>query len=103
MDSQEEALNKITRISDPDWGKEPEQKWGTLSIEVDGKLETRRIPSAGDYRRYYEMIRDVLTGKSSTPPATPAEAWRTARVLEWAKQSSEEHRDIECDWSGEPA
>jgi hypothetical protein len=26
-----------------------------------------------------------------------------ARVLEWAKESSEKHRDIECDWSGEPA
>jgi len=103
MDSQEEALNKITRISDPDWGKEPAENWGTLSVDVDGNIETRRIPSTGDYRRYYEAVRDVLTGKSTSPPAIPAQAWRTARVLEWAKQSSDEHRDIECDWSGEPA
>ena len=33
----------------------------------------------------------------------PVEAWRVARVLEWAKDSSEQHRDIECDWTGEPA
>lgn len=104
LDSQEEALNKITKITDPDWGQEPEEKWGTLSIDVEGKIETRKVPSAvGDYRRYYEQVRDVLTGKSDVPPATAAEAWRTARVLEWAKQSSDEHRDIECDWNGEPA
>ena len=104
LDSQEEALNKITKITDADWGKEPAEKWGTLSIDVDGKIETRQVPSeAGDYRRYYEWVRDVLAGQSDVSPATAAEAWRTARVLEWAKQSSEEHRDIECDWSGEPA
>ncbi|HEY2466612.1 MAG TPA: Gfo/Idh/MocA family oxidoreductase [Terracidiphilus sp.] len=104
LDSQEEALNQITKITDPDWGKEPAEKWGTLSIDVDGKVETRPVPSGvGDYRQYYEAVRDVLTGKSDRAPATPAEAWRTARVLEWAKQSSDEHSDIECDWSGEPA
>jgi len=104
LDSQEEALNKITKITDPDWGKEPDEKWGTLSVDVDGKLETRRVPSeVGDYRRYYQAVRDVLMGKSGVPPATPSEAWRTARVLEWAKQSSDERRDVECDWSGEPA
>lgn len=104
LDSQEEALNKITKITDPDWGKEPEEKWGTLSVDVDGNIETTKVPSAvGDYRHFYEMVRDVLMGKSNAAPSKPAEAWRVARILEWAKQSSEQHRDIECDWSGEPA
>jgi predicted dehydrogenase len=104
LDSQEEALNKITRITDPDWGKESEEKWGTLSIDLDGKIETRKVPSAvGDYRHFYEMVRDVLTGKSNSAPSMPVEAWRVARILEWAKQSSEQNRDIDCDWSGEPA
>jgi predicted dehydrogenase len=104
LDSQEEALNKITKITDADWGKEPAEKWGTLSIDLDGKIETTRFPSAvGDYRHFYEGVRDVLTGKSNAAPSTPAEAWRVARVLEWARESSDRHRDIECDWSGEPA
>lgn len=103
LDSQEEALNKITKITDPNWGKELDSKWGTLSVDVDGGIVTRPVPSeVGDYRRYYEAVRDVLTGHPVAPPATPAEAWRTARVLEWARQSSDEHRDIECDWGGEP-
>ena len=101
LDSQEEALNQITKITDPDWGKEPAEKWGTLSIDVDGKIETRQVPSAvGDYRRYYEMVRDVLVGQTDVHPATAAEAWRVARVLEWAQESAAQRRDVECDWSG---
>lgn len=103
LDPQEDALNQITKIEDGNWGHEPEEQWGTLSVETDDVLVPSRVPSiAGDYRRFYAMVRDVLTGTSSEAPATSAEAWRTARVLEWAKQSSDEHRDIECDWSGEP-
>ena len=104
LDSQEEALNKITKITDPAWGKEPEEQWGTLSVDHDGKIETSKVPSAvGDYRKFYEGVRDVMNGNSNAAPSTPSEAWRVARILEWAKQSSEQHRDIECDWTGEPA
>jgi scyllo-inositol 2-dehydrogenase (NADP+) len=72
-------------------------------VEADGKLETRQEPSAtGDYRLFYAGVRDVLLGKATAPPITPTEAWRVARILEMAKQSSTESRDIECNWSGEP-
>jgi scyllo-inositol 2-dehydrogenase (NADP+) len=104
LDPQEDALNNVTKIADSNWGKEPSDRWGTLSVDVDGELVTKPVPSAaGDYRHFYAGVRDVLLGNSTTPPVTPTEAWRVARVLEWAKQSSEQHRDIECDWSGEPA
>jgi predicted dehydrogenase len=104
LDPQEDALGKITRIDDTQWGQEAEPNWGTLSVEIDGAVVTHPVPSAtGDYRSYYAAVREVLLGNSTTPPVTATEAWRVARVLEWAKESSEQHRDIECDWSGEPA
>jgi scyllo-inositol 2-dehydrogenase (NADP+) len=104
LDPQEDALNAITKITDGNWGQEPADRWGTLSVEADGKLETRPEPSAtGDYRLFYAGVRDVLLGKGTAPPITPTEAWRVARILEMAKQSSTESRDIECNWSGEPA
>jgi scyllo-inositol 2-dehydrogenase (NADP+) len=104
LDPQEDALNAITKITDPNWGQEPSDRWGTLSVENDGSLVTRPEPSAtGDYRLFYAGVRDVLLGSATAPPVTPIDAWRVARVLEWAKQSSSEDRDIECDWSGEPA
>jgi predicted dehydrogenase len=104
LDPQEDALNQVAKITDTNWGQEPAERWGTLSVDVDGGVVTRPVPSAvGDYRLFYAAVRDVLMGNSEALPVTPAEAWRAARVLEWAKESSDQHRDVECDWSGEPA
>ena len=104
LDPQEDALGKITRIDDANWGAEPQDRWGTLGTEANGEITTSPVPSAlGDYRQFYTGVRDVLAGNSSTPPTTASEAWRVARILEWAKESSDQHRDVECDWTGEPA
>jgi predicted dehydrogenase len=102
LDPQEGALNKITRITDPAWGQEPTANWGTLSVDVEDGMVTRPVaPVPGDYRLYYEGIRDALLGKALAPVAA-LEAWRVARLLEWAAESAEERREIACDWSGEP-
>ena len=104
LDPQEEALSKITKIDDSAWGQEPSDRWGTLSLGVDGDPVAKPVPSEiGDYRRLYAQVRDSLLGTPSKELATLTDAWRGARILEWAKQSSDEHREIECDWSSEPA
>jgi len=104
LDPQEVALGKITKIEDSSWGQEPEDRWGTLSIGVDGDPVATQVPSEpGDYRRFYSGVRDALSGSASKELATALDAWRGVRILEWAKRSSDEHREIECDWSGEPA
>jgi predicted dehydrogenase len=102
LDPQEAALNKITRITNPAWGEVRPAKWGMLTVDVDGSIVTRPIePTPGDYRRYYAGIRDALLGKTPAP-TTPLAAWRVARLLEWAVTSSNERREIPCDWSQEP-
>ena len=102
VDPQEAALNKITRISDSAWGQDPAANWGLLYIGIDGGSVSRPVPALpGDYRLYYAGIRDALLGKASAP-VTGVDAWRVARVLEWAAESSEKRREIACDWSGEP-
>jgi predicted dehydrogenase len=102
LDPQEAALNKITRIADPAWGQEPPAEWGTLHVDVDGDLVTHPVaPIPGDYRLYYAGIRDALLGESPAP-VTPLDAWRAVRLLEWAMESSEQRREIHCDWSEEP-
>jgi predicted dehydrogenase len=101
VDLQEPELNKITRIDDPHWGHEPAAHWGTLSVDVDGGKVTRPIePIPGDYRLYYAAVRDALLGKAPAP-VSAVDAWRVARLLEWALQSSEERREISCKWSEE--
>jgi scyllo-inositol 2-dehydrogenase (NADP+) len=102
LDPQEEALGKVIRIEQADWGSEPADRWGTLSVDGGGDLVTRRVESVpGDYRHFYTGVRDALLGKAK-PPVEAIDAWRTARVLEWALESSKAHRDMECDWTVKP-
>lgn len=102
LDPQEQALNHLSRITDPHWGEELAANWGTLSVDVDGSIVTQPVASvAGDYRQFYAGVRDALLGKAPAPVAA-LDAWRAAKVMEWAQQSSEQHRDIECEWTGAP-
>jgi predicted dehydrogenase len=103
VDPQEAALGKITRIDDVAWGHEPAAAWGTLHVGVDGGTVSRPVETlVGDYRLYYAGIRDAIEGKGPVP-VTALDAWRVARLLEWAAQSAHERREIACEWSGEPA
>jgi hypothetical protein len=106
LDPQEAALTKIVRIptsiQQPTWGHEPPALWGTLSVDVDGGMVTRPVePIPGDYRLYYAAVRDALLGKSPAP-VSGLDAWRVARLLEWAAESSGTRCEIPCDWSEEP-
>lgn len=102
LDPQEQALGQITRIDTPSWGQEPADRWGSLRVDDGGSMITRPIETiAGDYRLFYQGVRDALLGKGPAPVSC-ADAWRTARVLEWAAESSRTHRDVECDWNGAP-
>lgn len=102
VDPQEAALNQVTHIADPAWGQEPSSNWGTLSVSTDGNMLTQPVTTvAGDYRAFYTGVRDAVLGKTKSP--VPAiEAWHTACVLEWARQSANERREIPCDWTSEP-
>ncbi|MGA7341269.1 MAG: Gfo/Idh/MocA family oxidoreductase [Terracidiphilus sp.] len=101
VDPQEAALQKVARISDPAWGREPASSWGTLHVGIDGGTVSRPVePVPGDYRLYYAGVRDALLRKAP-PPVAALDAWRVARLLEWAAESSERRCEIACDWSGE--
>jgi len=103
LDPQEAALSKVARIPDGPWAQEPAANWGTLNVDADGSLLSRPVPPVqADYRSYYAGIRAALLGNAPSPVPAIA-AWRTARLLEWARQSAAERREIECDWSAEPA
>lgn len=102
LDPQEAALNLATRIEDGPWGREPQAEWGALHLDAGSGTVTRPVePVTGDYRSYYVGIRDALLGKGAVPVA-PVDAWRVGRLLELAAESSQQRREIACDWTGEP-
>jgi scyllo-inositol 2-dehydrogenase (NADP+) len=108
MDVQEAALlagERPPRVgSSTVWLAEPESGWGTLTLAPDPaeptKLERHKVPTeVGDYRHFYESVRDAILGVS--PLAIPAEdGYRTIRLLELAVQSSERQRTLTVDFSG---
>ncbi|MGD0938558.1 MAG: Gfo/Idh/MocA family oxidoreductase [Terracidiphilus sp.] len=101
FDPQEAALSRVTRIGEGPLGDEPVARWGLLSVDVDGGLVTHPVaPVPGDYRLFYGGVRDALLNKTP-PPVAAVEAWRVARLLEWARESSAQRREIACDWSKE--
>ena len=91
IDPQEDAIKAGGIIGSPGWGEEPESEWGTLKL-ADGS-ESRIRTEAGDYRGYYANVRDAILGDA--PLAVSAtDAWRTARIIELARQSSAEGRTL---------
>ncbi len=91
MDPQEEALKRGEMPSGNDWGREQEDDCGTLTAP-DGK-STRIASPNGDYRGYYENVRDAVLDKA--PLAVTSEQGIDVMVaLELASQSSLEGRRI---------
>jgi predicted dehydrogenase len=104
IDPQEDAIKagRIigSSIGDLAWGEEPEPLWGTLNLAEGGETKIRTEP--GDYRDYYANVRDAILG--AAPIAVPgADAWRTARIIELARQSSDEGRTLKVDLTQAPS
>jgi len=64
LDVQEDALRAGARPGGPDWGDDPEERWGTLGI--DG--QTRRVPTErGDYGAFYVGVERAVRGEAQIP------------------------------------
>lgn len=94
LDVQEAHLNQGLVPTTPNWGKEPENIWGRLSIQYkDISINTLVESECGDYREYFINLRDAIHGK--TPLAVQSEEARNViRAIELAFQSSNEKRTI---------
>jgi predicted dehydrogenase len=75
-----------------DWGEEPESLWGTLSLV--GEPSVRVKTERGDYRGFYENVRDAIDKKAPLD-VTPEQALRTMRAVMLAHKSSRQRRTVE--------
>ncbi|HXY01667.1 MAG TPA: Gfo/Idh/MocA family oxidoreductase [Candidatus Limnocylindrales bacterium] len=46
------------------WVLEKEENWGELTVQENGQLTTRRVPSTGDWREFYANVRDAIFGRA---------------------------------------
>lgn len=94
-DIQEEMLTQHHLPNEPNWGKEPEDDWGTLNttlhgLHIQGKIET--IP--GNLARFYENLYTVIReGKELL--VKPEEALMTIRILEACLESNRLRKTVE--------
>ena len=112
LDPQEARLRETPKVIEPGWGMEPTSVWGTVVVEPEGETTSSKDlggnmvtyplkPIPGDYRLFYAGVRDAILGKTP-PPVLAVDAWRTARVLELAVESSASRSAVTCDWTQEP-
>lgn len=85
LDGQESELRAGARPDRvPDWGAEPESRWGRL---VRGE-DCVPVPSErGNWPRFYELLVRALRD-GEPPPVNPRDAVATLRVLEAARRSA---------------
>ena len=99
IDPQEESLKAgLLPKNDPHWGKELPEFFGTVHY-VDGERDKReQVPTAtGDYRLYYENIRDVINHKADLI-VKPIESYHNIRLIELAIESSKKSSRIPCNF-----
>ena len=90
LDPQEALLRAGVPMGGPSWGLEKPEEWGTLTPTSGGAA--RKVESArGDYRKFYENVRDVMLGKAR-PLVTLEDALRMMRALELSEESSAQRR-----------
>ena len=99
LDPQEDQLKAGMGYDASEMGQDPESAWGELR-SVEGGV--RRIPTLrGDYRGFYENVRDAVEGNAELT-VKPEQAWRTTRLIELARESSGQGRRLKVDLSGQP-
>ena len=86
-DRQEQQLIQEEVPGAPGWGDDPDpMRW----IGPGGETAELAAPP-GDYRRYYESVRDAIGGKGQ-PAVTPAQACAVMAVIEAGLRSAAEGR-----------
>ena len=95
LDVQEATIDGGAIPVGKDWGKEPEEIWGSINAEYKGVKFNGKVESEpGDYKEYFINLRDAINGKAEIA-VKAEEARNVMKIIELAFQSSKERRTIE--------
>lgn len=95
LDIQEAVLDGGAIPEGKNWGREPEEIWGTINTEYKGvKIQGKLESEHGDYREYFVNLRDAIWGNTEIA-VKPEEARNVMKIIELAFRSSKEKRTIE--------
>lgn len=81
LDGQENALAEGMLPSDPQYGVEPQESWGTVGVGTSCTLEPT---SPGAYPQFYSQLAQALQS-GATVPVDPRDAVEVLRIIESAR------------------
>ncbi|WP_128544482.1 oxidoreductase [Larkinella soli] len=88
LDIQEETQRKNILPDTPDWGREPESQYGTLTT-ADGRTT---LPSeAGNYHHFYDNLYAAIVGEKPQE-VTPEQIHAVIRIMDLAWESTRERK-----------
>ncbi|PKY07281.1 putative dehydrogenase [Aspergillus campestris IBT 28561] len=89
LDIQEDQLKGGMKPGDSGYGREPSDRYGTLTTIQDGKPVKEVVPTVEPptWTEYYRKLARALAGEGDLP-ASGAEAREVIRLIELAKESS---------------
>lgn len=97
LDVQEATIDGGAIPQGKNWGREPNDIWGTINAEYKGvKIEGKVESEQGDYREYFVNLREAIWGNTEIA-VKPEEARNVIRIIELAFESSKEKRTIEIE------
>ena len=97
IDPQEEALKRGEIPRDDTWGREAQEKWGTLYTPKEDTVAANPVSTMpGDYRLFYANVRDAILQKASIE-VTPEQILNVMKALELAQESSRKRCTL--DWN----
>ncbi len=93
----QEALLKAGALPNtPHWGEEPEDQWGLLHTEINGRIIKEKYPSLpGSFGMYYKNLYETIANGAALREK-PEHGFNTIRMIELATESSREKRTVEC-------
>lgn len=95
-DTQEAKLRAGESPVGENWGKEPENWFGLLHTEIDGRVIKEKYPShPGNYGLYYKNLYETIRNNSPLQEK-PEHGYNTIRLIELAFESHHLQRTIPC-------
>jgi predicted dehydrogenase len=93
-DVQEARLQEAVSPCTPGWGQEPEDQWGLLHTEKEGKPVREKYPSLpGDYRQFFLKLHAALT-EGVPSPVPLADSLLNIQIIEALFEADRERRIV---------
>jgi len=94
IDPQEQALAEGANPTSSRWGEDPEEYWGVLHTETEGRIVRQNLRTErGTYRAFYDSVYDCIR-RGTACAVRPEEAVNVIRVITAARRSSQEQRTL---------